>query len=88
MTDERRFASIQHTAEYADVNVKTIRRRISDGSLTGYRMGPRLIRVDLREVDALLRPIASAEDMAKACGLFKSDVEAGRLTHADQDGAE
>jgi hypothetical protein len=24
-------------------------------------------------------------DMAKACGLFKSDVEAGRLTHADQE---
>lgn len=26
----------------------------------------------------------SAGDMAKACGLFVSDVEAGRLTHADQ----
>lgn len=26
----------------------------------------------------------SAADMAKACGLIKSDVEAGRLTHADQ----
>lgn len=27
----------------------------------------------------------SAGDMAKACGLVKSDVEAGRLTHADQE---
>ena len=27
----------------------------------------------------------SAGDMAKACGLFASEVEAGRLTHADQD---
>lgn len=32
-------------------------RRISDGSLAGYRMGPRLIRVDLNEMDALLTPI-------------------------------
>lgn len=28
--------------------------------------------------------VGSASDMAKACGLVKSDVEAGRLTHADQ----
>jgi hypothetical protein len=27
----------------------------------------------------------TAGDMAKACGLFVSDVEAGRLTHADQE---
>jgi hypothetical protein len=27
----------------------------------------------------------SAADMSKACGLVKSDVEAGRLTHADQE---
>lgn len=29
--------------------------------------------------------VGSAADMAKACGLFASDVEAGRLTHADQE---
>ena len=28
--------------------------------------------------------VGSASDMAKACGLFAADVEAGRLTHADQ----
>lgn len=27
----------------------------------------------------------SASDMAKACGMFVSDLEAGRLTHADQE---
>jgi len=40
---------------------KTIRRRISGGDLTGYRMGPRIIRVDLNEVAALLHPIPTAE---------------------------
>jgi excisionase family DNA binding protein len=56
----RRLVAIGDAAEYAAVSTKTIRRRISDGSLTGYRMGPRVIRVDLNELDALLRPIPSA----------------------------
>lgn len=56
----RRLESIQNAAAYADVSPKTIRRRISDGSLTGYRMGPRLVRVDLNELDAMLRPIPTA----------------------------
>lgn len=56
----RRLASIPEAAEYAAVCTKTIRRRISDGTLTGYRFGPRVIRVDVDELDALLRPIPSA----------------------------
>ncbi|MDQ6526879.1 DNA-binding protein [Nocardioides sp. LHD-245] len=57
---KRRLASIPHAAEYADVCTKTIRRRISDGSLTGYRMGKRVIRVDLNELDALMTRIPAA----------------------------
>lgn len=53
----RRLVSIMQAAEYAACSPKTIRRRIADGSLTGYRMGKRMIRVDLDELDALLRPI-------------------------------
>ncbi len=56
----RHLVSLAEAAERAGCNPKTIRRRISDGSLTGYRMGPRLIRVDADELDALLRPIPSA----------------------------
>jgi excisionase family DNA binding protein len=55
-----RYASLAAGAEYAHCSIKTLRRRISDGSLTGYRMGPRLIRVDLNELDTLLRPIPTA----------------------------
>ncbi len=57
----RRLASIPRAAEYADVCTKTIRRRIADGSLTGYRFGPRVIRVDLDEVDQLMRPVPTAK---------------------------
>jgi excisionase family DNA binding protein len=53
---ERKLASIQTAAEYADVSTRTIRRRIADGTLTGYRLG-RLIRVDLDELDRALRTI-------------------------------
>jgi excisionase family DNA binding protein len=59
-TRSRRLASIADAGAYAGVHPRTIRRRISDGALTGYRMGPRLIRVDLDELDELLRPIPAA----------------------------
>lgn len=49
--ETRRLASVAQAAEYAAVSHWTIRRRISDGTLTGYRMGARIIRVDLDEVD-------------------------------------
>lgn len=60
----RRLASINQAAEYGACSSKTIRRRIADGSLTGYRMGARLIRVDLNELDDLLRPIPTTETAA------------------------
>jgi excisionase family DNA binding protein len=52
-----RFGSVDAGAELASCSPRTIRRRIADGSLTGYRFGPRLIRVDLNEVAELLCPI-------------------------------
>lgn len=54
---QRHLVSINKAAEYANVNPRTVRRRIADGTLTGYRMGKRLIRVDLHEVDEMLQPI-------------------------------
>ena len=51
-------------AERWDVSVDTIRRLISDGKLTGYRLRGRIIRVDLAEVDACFKPIPSASDVA------------------------
>ena len=56
----RSIASIAAAAEHAGLSPKTIRRYIAAGRLAAYRVGPRLIRVDLAEVDALLRPIPTA----------------------------
>jgi excisionase family DNA binding protein len=55
---KRRLASRAEAADYARCSIDTIRRRISDGTITGYRSGPRVIVVDLDEIDAkLLKPI-------------------------------
>jgi len=54
---EKRLAPIGRAATYADCAPRTIRRMISRGELTGYRLGPRMLRVDLNELDAALRPV-------------------------------
>lgn len=48
-----RLVSLRDAAEVFGVSVKTIRRRIADGTVTGYRIGT-LIRVDLDELRAAL----------------------------------
>ena len=63
-TPHRRYAPISVAAEYADCSPKTVRRRIADGSLTGYRFGPRIIRVDLNELDQILSPIPTTGAVA------------------------
>ena len=50
-------------AEHFHVSVKTLRRRIADGTIAGYRVG-RLIRVDLDELtQSLVVAIPSARSM-------------------------
>lgn len=56
----RQLVTLAAAADHAAVSIKTIRRYIAGGRLTGYRMGTRLIRIDLNELDAILRPIPTA----------------------------
>jgi excisionase family DNA binding protein len=60
MPQRRNLVSVQKGAEYSGLSYKTIRRYIANGQLTGYRIGKKLIRVDLDELDALLKPIPTA----------------------------
>lgn len=55
MLDER--VSIQAAAKAFGVSVDTVRRRISDGSLPAYRLGKRLIRVSVRDLDLMFSRI-------------------------------
>jgi excisionase family DNA binding protein len=52
-----RRVGLAEAAAYADVSTRTIRRWIAAGTLPGYRVGPRLIKVDLGDLDHLARRI-------------------------------
>lgn len=49
--------TIKAAAEYLGVDPKTIRRWISQGRLTAYRVGPRLIRIDRDSLFKIARPV-------------------------------
>lgn len=52
--------SIDEAAARLDVSTKTIRRRISDGTLKAVRIGPRLIRIDAASLASAGRPLTIA----------------------------
>jgi excisionase family DNA binding protein len=61
----RRPARLPAAAEYSQLSVRTLRRRIADGTLTAWRSGPKVILVDLDQVDReLIRPVPAAGDAA------------------------
>lgn len=49
-----KYIPLSIAAEAADVSERTIRRRIAEGALTAYRIGPRAIRLREDEVAAWL----------------------------------
>lgn len=51
----RKYVSPDVAAQMLDVNGRTIRRLIASGHLAGYRLGGRIIRVSIDDVEALLR---------------------------------
>lgn len=55
--NRRELETLAAAAERCGVSSQTIRRRIAEGQITGYRFGPRLLRVDPAEVDAAFRPL-------------------------------
>ena len=60
LTPRRRYVKPAEAAEYLGVTTRTIRQMVADGRLTGYRSGTRLVRLDLNEVDAAMRPFGGA----------------------------
>lgn len=56
----RRLVGLLAAAEYADVSQRTVRTWIAEGRLPGYRVGAKLVKVDLNDLDALARRIPTA----------------------------
>jgi excisionase family DNA binding protein len=57
---QRRWASMQQTADYMDVSLRTVREWITKGKITGYRINARVIRVDLNELDNAMQAFGGA----------------------------
>jgi excisionase family DNA binding protein len=54
------YLTLPQAAEIVGLSVKTLRRRISAGSLTAYRFGPRSIRIKRSDLEASGHRIPSA----------------------------
>jgi excisionase family DNA binding protein len=54
--------SIAAAAEHYGVSRQTVRRWIAGGKITAYRVEPRLIRVDLDEIEAkIIHPVPTVK---------------------------
>lgn len=51
------YVSLDEAAQIMSLSTRTIRRRISDGTIPAYQCGRRPIRIRLDELEAALRPI-------------------------------
>lgn len=61
MPKDPSWGTVKQAAERSGLHHMTIRRYIKDGTLPAQRIGVKLIRVDLNEVDALFTTIAPTE---------------------------
>jgi excisionase family DNA binding protein len=60
----QRLTSVQAAASYADLSARTIRRYIAQGLLPAYRVGPRLVKIDLDDLDKIARRIPTGNGAA------------------------
>ena len=54
---QRAYIGITEAAIYLDIAPKTVRKLIADGKLPAYRLGERVVKVKLADLDAVLTPI-------------------------------
>ena len=62
MADHTRiqYLTLAEAAELMSVSVKTLRRRIADGTIPAYRCGRRVIRIRVEDLERAFRPVPSA----------------------------
>jgi len=56
----RSYGSIEAAAKRLGCSPRTVRRMIAAGEITGFRLGKRLLRIDLAELDSIMRRIPTA----------------------------
>jgi excisionase family DNA binding protein len=65
-TTGRRLTTLKVAADYADVHARTLRRWIAAGRVPAYRLGPRVIKVDLDELDEFMRPVTRTKRLRRS----------------------
>ena len=58
--DRHQYLTLAEAAELMSVSVKTLRRRIADGTIPAYRCGRRVIRIRVEDLERAFLPIPSA----------------------------
>ncbi len=55
----RKWITIPEAAEHIGIHPRTLERMITAGELPGYKIGKKIVRVDLNEIDAAIagRPL-------------------------------
>jgi hypothetical protein len=61
---EPRWATLASASDYSTIPVKTLRDWAAKGLLPLYRFGPRQLRVDLNDLDALVRRVPTVTGKA------------------------
>ncbi len=56
-TTTRRMVGVAEAAAYIGISTPTLRHWIKTGRLPAVRLGPKLLRVDLDDIDAMTRPV-------------------------------
>lgn len=62
-TSPGNLLSIEDVAQILACSTKSVRRLISRGDLPAYRYGPRLIRIDPRDLDKLRQPVTRISEV-------------------------
>lgn len=60
-TSRRQMVTIDQAADFLSCSPRTVRRMISRGEITGFRIGSHMLRIDLAELEAQLRPVPTAD---------------------------
>jgi excisionase family DNA binding protein len=58
---EPRFVSFKEACDYAGIPKGTMRDWVRRGLLPAYRIGPRLLQIDLNDIDRMRRRVPTAE---------------------------
>jgi excisionase family DNA binding protein len=59
MAERTQYLTLAEAADLMSISVKTLRRRIADGTIPAYRCGRRVIRIRADDLERVLLPIPS-----------------------------